>query len=181
MRRAVIIALAAALAGGSTANAATKKPAPIIVRGGWLNDLPCLSVDPQSLRPRGSPPSSITLSCTGTTLWNGGWTGRTVLKVTATIDARGNITGTADEWFYGVYTPDNSVGGLHWVGRFGVQGGQFWATARIVGGTCSFAGSRGSGSFDGYQLNGGYTFSWIRPVRKPAPATCNPLAIASPR
>lgn len=149
----------------------------VVVRGGWLNDAPCLVVDPNgtSVDPEGS---TMEITCTGTTFWNGGFTGRTVLTVQAHIDANGNVIGTADEWFYGMYLPDKTVGGLHMTHRFSVDGTtrSFYSEAILIGGTCGFAGSRGTGIFIGYQEFGGYTLSWERdPASATAPATCNPL------
>lgn len=149
----------------------------IVVRGGWVNDAPCLIVDPNGTSVDPDAPS-MEITCTGTTFWNGGFTGRTVITVQARIDARGNIEGTADEWFYGVYTADNTTGGLHMTHRFSVDGatGGFVSEATLTGGTCGFAGSKGAGTFIGHSTFGGYTWSWKRdPGAATAPPTCSPL------
>lgn len=177
MKRMVLVALiVVAVLGPGGADAATTN----VVRGGWLNDAPCLLPDPRasSVGP-GTPPGSVNVTCSGTTFWNGGFTGRTVLKVVARVDTAGNMSGTADEWFYGVYTPTRTLGGLHLKHQFWVSGasGAFWANASIVGGTCGFAGSTGSGTFDGYQLNGGYKLTWTLPAPPGAPAACNPIVL----
>jgi hypothetical protein len=149
----------------------------LVVRGGWINDAPCLVVDPNrtSVDPEGP---TMEVTCTGTTFWNGGFTGRTVITVQAHVDASGNIVGTADEWFYGMYIPDHTIGGLHMTHRFSVDGAtsSFISEATLTGGTCAFAGSRGTGTFIGHSTFGGYTWSWRRdPAAAAAPATCNPL------
>ena len=173
MRRLVAIVMMVCFAGVSQAHADGR----VIVRGGWVNDAPCLVVDPNgtSVDPEAL---AMDITCTGTTLWNGGFTGRTVITVQARIDARGNIVGTADEWFYGIYTADNTLGGLHMTHRFSVDGatGGFVSEATLSGGTCGFAGSKGTGTFIGHSLFGGYSWSWKRdPAAANAAPTCNPL------
>lgn len=174
MKRLIALLFVVAFAGVTQGGAAATQ---LVVRGGWVNDAPCLVVDPNraSVDPEGS---TVEATCTGTTFWNGGFTGRTVITVQFRVDARGSIEGTADEWFYGVFTADNTVGGLHMTHRFSVDGatGGFVSEATLTGGTCGFAGSKGTGTFIGHSLFGGYTWSWKRdPRASTASPTCNPL------
>jgi hypothetical protein len=76
------------------------------------------------------------------------------------------VSGTIDEWLYGMSWADGSIGGLHFTGSYSISStdGGFAATATIVGGTCDFAGSSGTLSFTGYTANGGYSGTWILPA-----------------
>ena len=135
---------------------------------------------PTGATPHADDPTTWDVSCDDATLYTGGLDGRTLTHYTATIDAAGNIDGQYDEWFYGTYSgEDGSFGGIHTVGTFSVDGKTSTATyhAKIVGGTCSFAGAKGTIAVDmAVAVNGGYVVTLIRPNPAPVPApTCNPI------
>lgn len=158
----------------ASARATTK---PVTVRGGFVNDIGASYCNPQKTKlGPGTPPGSVNVSCTGGSLFNGAWTGHTVITLTATIYSNGNIKGTFDEWFYGVYTANNTYGGLLFRGRFSIDGatGGFQATSRILGGTCAFAGSSGNATYNGHSMFGGYIATWAHPG-KTSTAPCNPF------
>lgn len=144
-----------------------------IVRGEYVNDnaLICSEVRPTS------DPIAVQVTCYGGgAYWNGGFTGHTIVKVQATMDADGNLKGTYDDWFYGSYTGDYTVGELHFKGTFRTEGSQFFAEAKIVDGTCGFAGSTGTATYYGNGMLGEYKAEWIRPKTPVAPdPTCNPI------
>lgn len=152
----------------------------VTVRGGYINDAvgPCNPVTAKT--GPGTPPSYATVSCLGGSLYNGALSGHTVINLKATFYTNGNATGTFDEWFYGTYTADRTVGGIHWKGSFSINGatGAFQASAAIVGGTCDFAGSSGSMSYTGHEVNGGYVGTWTRPSTT-SRMPCNPLVAPS--
>ena len=180
MQRIIALVVGGAVAlGTSFAQAKPKTADPIVVRGGWVNDAPCVLLDPASVQPGpGSPPSEVSLTCTGTTTWNGGFAGKTVIIAHATVDAAGNISGTADEWFYGIYTPTNSLGSLAMFHRFSIDGttGGFLSEMTILGGTCAFEGSTGRATFLGNQYFGGYEITWILSGGPgPTDPTCSPV------
>ena len=111
-------------------------------------------------------------------MYDGDFTGRTIIHYRTQIDSTTfRISGQFDEMFIGTYAGDHSVGALHTKGTFTIdENGAFHALARIVSGTCSWAGSTGSITYDGYQTNGGYVGQWVRPVVRPAAdPTCNPV------
>src|SRR2546421_10644689 len=152
----------------STTSIASARPKtkPVTVRGGFVNDIGAAYCNPQTTKfGPGTPPRSVTSSCNGGSLYNGGWTGHTIINLTATVFVNGDIRGTFDEWFYGFYTADDSYGGIHWRGRFSIDGatGGFKAASRILGGTCDFAGSSGYVVYNGDEVNGGYVATWAHP------------------
>jgi hypothetical protein len=85
----------------------------------------------------------------------------------------GVLSGTYTETFYGTYVKDQRTGTLTTKGRFGTTEQQtFFARARIVGGTCGFAGSGGWMSYDGASVHGGYVGSWRHPAPAPSSGPC---------
>ncbi|MGQ0434927.1 MAG: hypothetical protein ACT452_21265 [Microthrixaceae bacterium] len=157
----------------NTRHSATDVPPPITVRGGYINDLSCVPTD---VGPLGVA-QEYDVECTATTLWNGDFTGRTVAHIHRTVAASGRMSGTYEEMFVGTYAGDKSYGGLLTKGYLEVdENAQFFARAEIVSGTCAWAGSTGSMSFDGFGVNGGYVGQWNRPAVTPAvDPTCDPL------
>ena len=174
MRRSTLVRLIgiALVLGNATVGAAEAKrpigahPAPITVRGAWFNDVPAFYCYPGTIKPGpGTPPGSVQLSCLGGSAYAGAWTGHTQFTQASTVYQNGDIRGTYDEWFYGIYTADDTTGGIHWHGTYGVDAATnaFFADATIIGGTCGFAGSTGTVSFSGISTNGGYVGSWSHP------------------
>jgi hypothetical protein len=174
----VVIAVALLATGPVHASRAGR----VSVKGGWVNEPP-FYCDPNSVTfGPGSPPSSISAVCVLTSPVDGGWTGFNLDTVDATVYTNGDMGGTADSWFYGTYTKDNSVGGIHFAGSFSIDGAtsSFSEESRILGGTCAFAGSSGSISFVGHTLYGGYLADWHR-AAGPAPSQpCDPIATVPP-
>ena len=147
----------------------------ITVRGGFVNDPACAFATVGQT----ADPTTFALDCRGlNSIYTGGFTGQTTSHLKFTIDVYGNIEGTFDEWFYGRYMGDGTLGELHVRGTFSIDGATsgFVAEADIVDGTCGFVGSTGTATFDGHSLFGGYTFRWTRPTPPVTPdPTCNPV------
>ncbi len=174
------IAMAAAvltvglLAGIAPAQAKSRaKTTTTTVRGGYVNDVACV---PRSAGTTDDP-DVVALECDGSSLWNGDFTGRTVIHLVATLDTAGRMAGTYEEMFVGAYSGDHSHGALHTKGTFSIdENMQFTARATITSGTCDWAGSSGRMAYDGFSENGGYVGQWKRPVvRPPSDPTCNPI------
>lgn len=175
-RRAVAALLFAMLSGTGIASAGTG-PHPLTVRGGFVNDIGAAFCNLLTAKPgTGTPPGSVTASCTGGTLYDGGWTGHTITHVAATIHLNGDMAGSFDEWFYGIFTGDESYGGIHWKGTFSIDGatGGFQGASTIVAGTCAFAGSTGHVTYTGDEVNGGYVATWYH-RGSASSAPCNPF------
>ena len=147
----------------------------ITVRGGFVNDSACAFATVGQT----ADPTTFALECQGFgSVYTGGFTGQLMTHIKGTIDIYGNIEGTYNEWLYGRYAGDGTLGELHFRGSFSVDGAtsSFVGRANLVDGTCGFAGSTGTATFDGHSLFGGYTVKWTRP--KPPVAsdpTCNPV------
>ena len=167
------MALVGALAATVPAQAVRQKAT--TVRGGWINEPPFCDPRGSEVGP-GTPPESVSFSCVAVSPVTGGWTGHNVERVEGTLYSNGDVTGTADAWFYGIYTADKTYGGIHFRGTFSIDGatGAFEEEAQIIGGTCAFAGSSGTISFFGYQLYGGYVAEWFRPANA-STEPCNPI------
>lgn len=124
-------------------------------------------------------PTTLSLDCRGlNSIYVGDLAGQTLSHLKFTIDEHGNTEGTFDEWFYGRYMKDGTLGELHFQGTFRIDGAtsSFVGEANIVDGTCGFAGSTGTATFDGNSLFGGYTAKWNRPQPPVTPdPTCNPI------
>ena len=172
--------IAIALTGGGVAQA---KPAPppktttTEVRGSYVTDVGCV---PRAVTPHAGDPTKFDGSCYFGSTYTGGLVGHTAGHMTVTVDAiSGNMSGKFDEWFYGTYTGDSgSYGGVHYAGSFFIDGqtSTLWGTGKILGGTCSFADSKGSLRFDGMDVYGGFVWQLTRPNPAPVPApTCNPI------
>ena len=151
---------------------ADKKTPATAVRGGWVNDLSCV--------PRGlsatDDPAAFGIECSGSSLWDGDFLGRTILHLHGTIALSGRMEGTYDEVLFGTYAGDHSHGALHTHGYFVVdENAAFLARATIVNGTCDWAGSTGTMAYDGFSTNGGYVGEWVRPSTTPADPACNPV------
>jgi hypothetical protein len=158
-----------ASAGTGGGSKTERRHPPVWVRGGYVNDLQGCSPAP------GPSPYLLTLECWGGSVWDGGWSGHTIIHLIATVDMAGRFAGTYQEWFTGTYLGDNSYGGIHTRGHFSIdENNQFIAQAKIVGGSCGFAGSSGSVAYDGNSVHGGFVGEWFRPPTKPGPATCVP-------
>lgn len=146
----------------------------VTVRGGWVNDLPAAYCNPtKATTGPGLPPTRVTLHCLAGAAFNGSFMGHGIATTVQTVDtgppvntATPSVSGSFDEWFYGMYWADGSIGGLHFRGTFSISSkdGTFFATATIVGGTCDFAGATGSLTFNGYSTNGGYSGSLTLPA-----------------
>ncbi len=167
------------IAGIGPAQAKTHPPktTTTVVRGAYVDDISCA---PTGATPHADDPTTFDISCDGGSLFTGGLDGHTVFHWAGTMDAAGNIAAQYDEWFYGTYSgEDGSFGGIHAVGTFSVDGktSTFTAHARIVAGTCSFAGAGGTFDANGLSVSpGGYVITLIRPNPAPVPApTCNPI------
>jgi hypothetical protein len=155
---------------------APSPPAPsapaVVARGGYVNDLPCIPLGAGT-----GADGSVDLVCSGGSIWDGDFLGRTVIYMRQTIDSASHVTGTYEEFFVGTYAGDQSRGGIHTKGYFVVdEKNSFYARAEIVGATCDWAGSSGSMVADGFVVNGGYVVTWNRPPASAAsdPA-CNPV------
>lgn len=161
------------LVGGGVAPAkADQSRRPTTIRGGYVNDLDCIPTGVGTT----ADSTVYNADCTGSSLWNGDLTGREVIKLHATVATSGRMSGTYEGVFVGTYLGDHSHGGLHTKGYFEVdENSQFLARSTITG-LCGWAGSRGSMTYDGFSLNGGYVGTWHRPaVPQQAAPTCNPL------
>jgi len=150
------------------------------VRGGYVNTLDCV---PQSYTPHTDDPTTFDVTCDFGSLWTGALEGHTLGRFTATMDVvSGDISGFADEWFYGTYTDEpGSFGGIHISAPFFIDGSTstLREQAAIIEGTCSFAGSSGMFTFNGTSVFGGFVAQWTRPEPAPPPApTCNPVTPA---
>ncbi|HUR76984.1 MAG TPA: hypothetical protein VMZ22_03475 [Acidimicrobiales bacterium] len=105
-----------------------------------------------------------------------------MVHIRATVATSGRMSGTHEEMFVGTYAGDKSYGGLLMKGYLEVdENTHFFARAKIVSGTCAWAGSTGTMNFDGFGVNGGYVGEWNRPAARPAAdPTCNPLGGFTP-
>jgi hypothetical protein len=140
-------------------------------RGGYVNDVGC------ALPTGVGMPSADTVSidCWGSSTWSGGWTGKTIIHLTAVIHTDGSMAGDYNEWLTATYKGDDSVGGLHTRGAFSIDAlGQFIARADIVGSSCAFAGSTGTFAADGDEFFGGYVGHWTRPTTHDTSPGCIP-------
>lgn len=147
------------------------------VHGAFVNDDLC--GPGHSFAPHADDPTTFDFSCGIASVYSGGLDGHTLGNMTGTIDVSGNTVGTYDEWFYGTLSSeDGTLGGIHYQGWFAVDGktNGFRGGAKIVGGTCSFAGAAGAFAFSGISVAGGWSMQLVRPEPKPAPsATCDPV------
>jgi hypothetical protein len=155
------------------AGAKTVKTTKTVVVGGYVNDIACI--------PNAAPTvvgEEIFLSCLGGSIWDGAWTGHTQFELHTSYDLEGNAVGHYRETLHGVYLPDGSAGSITFEGTIWIDGPstQFYATSKIVGGTCAFAGSSGTATASGQEVNGSYRAEWYRPY--PAPET-DPTCAAS--
>ncbi|MDP9183149.1 MAG: DUF3224 domain-containing protein [Actinomycetota bacterium] len=143
------------------------------VRGGWVNDI---SFIPTSATPT-SDPEVFKVDFTGGSLWDGDFTGRTVVHGTALMNiTTGALTGTYTETFYGTYVPDGRTGSFTTRGTAtSTEHLTFFARARIVSGTCGFAGSTGQLAYDGLSVHGGYVGRWAHPRTPPSSEPCLPM------
>ena len=135
------------------------------VRGGWVNEAGFV---PTELAPT-SDPDVYTATFSGGSVWNGDFTGHTAIHGVAAMNVMtGDMEGDYTETFYGTYYPDAQsaprYGSLTTKGHFHVTSNlEFITRAKIVSGTCGFAGSSGTMAYDGFSTNGGYVGSWTRP------------------
>lgn len=143
-----------------------------IVRGTWTGDLECLPTNAE----QAETPGTFRVTCVAGTGYAGAFTGHSVITFVGTIDEAGNTFASYDETFYGVYLADGSRGSLRFIGELTVDGATlaFHAIARITGGSCDFAGSRGRIEYTGSVAGGGFTADWIRPPRSSSSALCVP-------
>ena len=163
----LILCLAAVLLVGLTPTQFAHASVTITVRGGWVSDAANAYCDPTTVKVGpGTPPSYVVTQCIGGQAVDGSFMGHSIVNTTETLYTNGAISGSFDEWIYGVYWGDLSQGGLHVRGTFNVSAtdGGFVATGTIVGGTCDFAGSSGTLNSTGYVANGGYSGSWTLPA-----------------
>jgi len=163
-------ALAVLIAGSAQAAPATE------IRGSYVNNVGCV---PRDVKPHADP-TKFDVTCYVGSTYTGGLVGHTAGHMRVTVDTvTGNMSGTADEWFYGRYPGDDgSYGGIHFTASFSIDGktNSLRGTGKIVGGTCSFTGSKGTLSFDGFDVYGGFIWQLTRPNPKPVSSpTCNPI------
>jgi hypothetical protein len=169
-----VLVAAALVAGVATGSIAWAKPKPATatseVRGGWANEAGAVISD---LKPTGDP-NVFAVTFTGGSVYDGGFTGHTVVHGDGTIATSGEMDADYAETFYGTYSPD--LESAPRTGSFTMKGHlhitsdlQFTARAKIVSGTCGFAGSTGSMAYSGMAVNGGYVGSWSRPAPERGP------------
>lgn len=180
----LVVGLIAGIGPAQAKNTRTSKndsPPPTVVRGGYIDDAQCRIPTSVPTITQDAQAVEFEIDCTGSALWNGGFTGRTVSHIHGTVTTSGRVFGTYEEMFVGTYAGDNSYGGLLMRGYFEVENGQHTARAEIVSGTCAWAGSTGSMNFDGALVYGGYVGQWNRPAVTPAAdPTCDPLGGFTP-
>lgn len=158
-----LVLVLTAMGGAVPAQATTT----ITVRGGWFTDAAASYCNPTATTmDPGFPPSYVVLHCITGQAVDGSFMGHSVATTITKVNSNTGATGTFDEWIYGMYWGDGSVGGLHVRGTFTISSvdGGFSSTGTIVGGTCDFAGSTGTLNSTGYGVTGGYSGSWILPA-----------------
>ncbi len=162
----VVTALIAGLQVGGASTAATaRSSAHVRVVGGYVNHAHVCNGQSTS------DPNVVQFECTGGALWNGGFTGQTRARLTATMDLTTfDVAGTYEDLFIGRHVSDGSDGTMLFRGTFTIDGATkaFEAHARIVEGTCAFAGSTGFADYAGNLVDGGYVVKWIRPKKRAA-------------
>jgi hypothetical protein len=164
--RSVAVAVAGALAAigsaapASAARASHEQP----VHGDWQTLVACVMTRYDPATGRGS--------CDGSTLWRGTWTGVTHYTVRGFFDlVTGDASGTIGETFVGM-SDDGGSGTLRFNERFTLDGATsaLHIDAWLLGGTGSFAGSRGFVTFDGQENavfgSGTYAGTWTRPASR---------------
>jgi hypothetical protein len=131
------------------------------VGGGWIALVSCA--------PTSFDPTTGKLTCIGSSAWDGAWTGVTHYTASAVLNlATGDIRGTIDEVFTGVYTVNDAMGTLSFHETFHIDGATnaLQLTATIIGssGDPTFQCSQGRVTFDGFVPivtgAGGYEGKW---------------------
>jgi hypothetical protein len=130
------------------------------VGGDWASAVPCVPFE-------GSPslenPTQIPYTCEGSATVRGSLVGVTVYTTYGTIDlASGDSWGTMKERFTGVSADGSLRGTMDFKEKFTIDGATlfFDDTAKIVGGSGDFAGSRGAVIFNGTVAAGVGGGSW---------------------
>lgn len=141
------------------------------LRGQWYDDgSPCLIPTGGRLGP-GVPPETISFGCIGGSIYDGDLIGHTVYTAWGTVNLEtGDVHATAEQWFTGVYARDGGFGTLHFrsVVDANLSTGEFRDWSVILGGTFSFAGSRGWLDFTGLPLTRGLAGSYVGSLARPA-------------
>ena len=132
------------------------------VAGGWTSLINCAFT--------AFDPATGKFACTGSTLWDGAWTGITHYTASGVFNlTTGDVRGSIDEVFTGVYTTDHSMGTLTFHESFTIDGATnaILITANITGssGDATFGCSKGRVTFDGIDTPatglGGYEGKWV--------------------
>lgn len=128
------------------------EPAGTVVGGSWVNEVPCLFTSFE--------PDTGSFTCTGSSTWQGSWTGVTHFEAWGVTDPRtGDLRATLTETFVGSYVADRSTGSLMFTETIIVEGatGAVLIEADIVGGSGdpTFRCSSGHVSFDGFSTPAG--------------------------
>lgn len=174
IRRRAIVLLGVALLGTAMTTPASAGSRAITVRGGFVNDITCV--------PAAADVEDSQIECWAGSTWDGGWTGHTILHIVATFDTMGRFAGRYEEWLIGTFAGDNSYGGLHTKGRFAIdEHNEFEARGKIVGGSCAFAGSKGTFSADGNSVHGGYVGKWVRKATAAEPGCVPDVPVPASR
>jgi hypothetical protein len=153
MNRPIVTAMGALLSVlGTPLTGNAAEPRATVVGGSWLNEVPCIftSFDPDTGR----------VTCTGSSTWQGSWTGVTRFEARGVTDPKtGDLRATLTETFVGTYLADRSTGSLMFTESITVEGatGAVLIEGDIGGGSGdpTFRCSRGHVSFDGFSTPGG--------------------------
>lgn len=143
----VVVNIAAMAGTGLAAESAATS-----VGGSWVNGISCV--------PTSYHPDSGAITCAGSSIWQGAWTGVTTYEVQGVSDPKtGDLTGTITETFTGTYTADHSAGTLGFAESLRVDGatGAVRIEAEILrgAGDATFRCSAGHVTFDGFSPPGG--------------------------
>jgi hypothetical protein len=122
------------------------------VGGSWANGLPCIFTSFE--------PGTGAFTCTGSSTWQGSWTGLTQFDARGVVDpVTGDTSGTINEVFIGTSLSDRSTGSLRFTESFTIAGatGAIVIDADIVGGggDPTFRCSKGHATFTGFGPPGG--------------------------
>lgn len=116
-----------------------------LVHGHWYNAGPCVFT---GAAPHPDDPTHADLTCDGSSVWTGTWTGVTEFAVTGEGDVVSNdYSGRLSELFIG--TAAGRRGSLLFHETFRVASGRIRIVAKIVSGSGGFAGSTGTVVFSG--------------------------------
>lgn len=173
MKRSLLVVAMCLSAAFATPSLAAPKSVSTFVNGGWVNETGIVFT---GLTPTADP-TVYSFTFSGGSIWDGDFTGHTVVQGAGFVNVlTGAFRGTYTETLYGTYLPDHRTGSLTTVGSVSTTPTLgFTAVARIVSGTCGFAGSKGRMRYDGTIVHGGYVGSWVHPRTTPAAdPSCTP-------